>query len=163
MFSIFYHSPPSAESSWPPPPPLPRVPGMGGLFRYSLTLRQYSSSLSVFGSFREMRDGTASTNVTWADQVSQFPLSASFRYILTKQIWNAACQQASRNTLLCNLLLTCIQKNSLLEPALNFSTYTRPVVHWFTRLNSQSSGNIIRSWNTKSRHWYPYKTTSVVC
>lgn len=53
--SIIDHSPPSAESSWPPPPPLPRAPGMGGLFRYSLTLRQYSSSLSVLGSFTQER------------------------------------------------------------------------------------------------------------
>lgn len=42
-------SPPSADNSWPPPP-LPDAPGMGGLFRYSLTFLQYSSSLSVFGS-----------------------------------------------------------------------------------------------------------------
>lgn len=43
--------PPSADRSCPPLPPLPRAPGMGGLFRYSFTLRQYSSSLSVFGSW----------------------------------------------------------------------------------------------------------------
>lgn len=41
--------PPRADSSCPPPP-LPRAPGMGGLLRYSFTLRQNSSSLSVFGS-----------------------------------------------------------------------------------------------------------------
>lgn len=46
-------SPPSAESSWLLPPPLPGAPGMGGLFRYSFTLRQCSSSLSVFGSWWE--------------------------------------------------------------------------------------------------------------
>lgn len=44
-------SPPRADSSWPLPPPLPGAPGMGGLFRYSFTLRQNSSSLSVFGSW----------------------------------------------------------------------------------------------------------------
>lgn len=43
-------SPPSADSSWPLPPPLPDAPGIGGLFRYSFTLRQNSSSLSVLGS-----------------------------------------------------------------------------------------------------------------
>lgn len=52
----FFHSPchrlpPRADSSCPPPP-LPRAPGMGGLLRYSFTLRQNSSSLSVFGSWK---------------------------------------------------------------------------------------------------------------
>lgn len=50
------------------------------------------------------------------------------------------------------LPLTCIQKNSLLDPALNFSTKTRPVVHWLTFLNSQSSGKMIRSWKQKPKH-----------
>lgn len=45
--------PPSADRSCPPLPLLPRVPGMGGLFRYSFTLRQYSSSLSFFGSWKQ--------------------------------------------------------------------------------------------------------------
>ena len=45
--------------------------------------------------------------------------------------------------------LTCIQKKSLLDPALNLSTNTRPVVHWLTLLNSQSSGKMIRSWRVK--------------
>lgn len=49
-------SPPSAESSWPLPPPLPAAPGMGGLFKYSFTLRQNSSSLSVFGSWRKLKE-----------------------------------------------------------------------------------------------------------
>lgn len=42
--------PPRAERSCPPLPPLPRAPGIGGLLRYSFTLRQCSSSLSVLGS-----------------------------------------------------------------------------------------------------------------
>lgn len=45
--------PPSADSSWPPLPLAPSAPGIGGLFRYSLTLRQCSSSWSVLGSCRE--------------------------------------------------------------------------------------------------------------
>lgn len=42
--------PPRADRSCPPLPPPPRAPGMGGLLRYSFTLRQFSSSLSVLGS-----------------------------------------------------------------------------------------------------------------
>lgn len=50
-FPVHRHRlPPKADSSCPPPP-LPRAPGMGGLLRYSFTLRQNSSSLSVFGSW----------------------------------------------------------------------------------------------------------------
>lgn len=47
--------PPRADRSCPPLPPLPRVPGMGGLLRYSFTLRQFSSSLSVFGSWDQKK------------------------------------------------------------------------------------------------------------
>lgn len=45
--------PPSADSSWPALPLAPRAPGIGGLFRYSLTFRQCSSSWSVLGSCGE--------------------------------------------------------------------------------------------------------------
>lgn len=50
--------PPSAESSWPPLAFPPKAPGIGGLLRYSFTLRQCSSSLSVFGSCKEAALGT---------------------------------------------------------------------------------------------------------
>lgn len=49
------------------------------------------------------------------------------------------------NTFLIYFPQTCIQKKSRFDPALNFNTYTRPVVHWGTLLNSQSSGKIIKS------------------
>ena len=42
--------------------------------------------------------------------------------------------------------LTWSQKKNLRDEDLNLRMYTRPVVHWATRLNSQSSGNMIRSW-----------------
>lgn len=58
-------SPPSAESSWPLPPPLPAAPGMGGLFKYSFTLRQNSSSLSVFGSWPEIERARILWNQSW--------------------------------------------------------------------------------------------------
>lgn len=49
--------------------------------------------------------------------------------------------------------LTCIQKKSLLDPALNLRTYTLPVVHWFTLLNSQSSGKMIKSCKNMRDTW----------
>lgn len=52
-------------------------------------------------------------------------------------------------------ITTCSQKNVFLLDDLNFSTYTLPVVHCDTYLNSQSSGNIIKSFNTiNSRRQY---------
>lgn len=51
-----WHLPPSAESSWPPVPLAPSAPGIGGLFRHSLTFRQCSSSWSVLGSCRGGQD-----------------------------------------------------------------------------------------------------------
>lgn len=45
---------------------------------------------------------------------------------------------------------SCIQKKNFRLDDLNFSTYTLPVVHWATLLNSISSGKMIRSLNKQS-------------
>lgn len=58
-------SPPRADSSCPLPPTLPGAPGIGGLFRYSLTLRQNSSSLSLFGSYRGIKSQMKHARLTW--------------------------------------------------------------------------------------------------
>lgn len=71
------------------------------------------------------------------------PSSAPARKLLLKQV---KLEVFCSKTFIMDTPQTCIQKKSRFDPALNFNTYTRPVVHWGTLLNSQSSGKIIKSW-----------------
>lgn len=117
-------SPPRADSSWPLPPPLPGAPGMGGLFRYSFTLRQNSSSLSVFGSWWNK------AGLTTPKRSNEWILPCSMNYWVQYSAFSHYCISVFFFRHLFSSLeedeehlpLTCIQKNSLLDPALNFST-----------------------------------------
>ena len=128
----------SSEGKLPTPPPLAFLaePGAGGLLRYSFSFRQFSSSLSVFGSCRGINSSHSHKinfkNKTIMHYTHQFngPLSGTTRvswYQKGKPILILLKQETvSGNGIIWAICKSAPHSRQITTPAPHHSVFYRP-------------------------------------